>query len=117
MKNNIKKLVFGGIKMENKNFDVKITILKKLKDEDIHREYAKDNLPVVCAKGEVGEEYISKNCDMPNGFCPGAWEGLKSKVSLLASGKNSPYVKQEGIAIHSCNDGLHPVIYKLERIK
>ncbi|WGX76620.1 TIGR04076 family protein [Paraclostridium bifermentans] len=96
--------------------DVKITILKKLKVEDIYAEYAKENIPLVCAKGEVGDEFISKGCEMPERFCKGAWSGLKSKVEFLASGENSPYVKQEGVAIHSCNDGLHPVIYKLERI-
>ncbi|MBE6069578.1 MAG: TIGR04076 family protein [Clostridium lundense] len=100
-----------------KCYDVKITILKKLKVEDIHKDYAKDNIPVICAKGQEGDEYISKNCEMPGKFCAGAWEGLKSKVALLASGGNSPYVKQDGTAIHSCNDGLHPVIYKLERIE
>ena len=100
----------------NKYFDVKITILKKLVVEDIHKEYAKENLPVVCAKGKVGDEFVSKNCEMPDKFCIGAWKGLESKVMLLASGDDSPYVKQDGVAIHSCNDGLHPVIYKLERL-
>ncbi|MFT5873560.1 MAG: putative repeat protein (TIGR04076 family) [Clostridium sp.] len=104
--------------MEITNFyDVKITILKKLKVEDIHKQYAKSNLPVICAKGQEGDEYRSKNCEMPEKFCAGAWEGLKSKVYILASGSNSAYVKQEGIAIHSCNDGLHPVIFKLERVE
>lgn len=100
-----------------KLYDVKITILKKLKVEDIYNDFAKSTIPVVCAKGEVGIEYISQNCERPEKFCVGAWEGLKSKVSLLASGGNSPYVKQEGVAIHSCNDGLHPVIFKLERVE
>ena len=100
-----------------KFYDVKITILKKLKVEDIHKEYAKTNLPIICAKGQEGDEYISKNCEIPDKFCSGAWEGLKSKVCILASGSNSPYVKQEGIAIHSCNDGLHPVIFKFERVE
>ncbi|KNF07992.1 TIGR04076 family protein [Gottschalkia purinilytica] len=98
-------------------FDIKITILKKLKVEDIHKEYARANLPIVCIKGEEGQEYISKNCNMPEGFCPGAWAGLKDKVINLSLGKDSPYVKQKGTAIHCCNDGLHPVIYKLERIE
>lgn len=102
---------------DTKCYDVKITILKKLKVEDIHKEYAKSNVPVICAKGQEGDEYISKNCEMPDKFCTGAWGGLKSKVSLLASGDNNPYVKQDGIAIHSCNDGLNPVIYKLERVE
>lgn len=100
-----------------KYYDVKITILRKLKVEDIHKDYAKSNIPVVCVKGQEGDEYVSKSGQIPDKFCSGAWEGLKSKVSLLASGSNSPYAKQDGIAIHSCNDGLHPVIFKLERVE
>ncbi|SHK51726.1 TIGR04076 family protein [Clostridium cavendishii DSM 21758] len=104
--------------MNNKKYyDVRITILKKLKVEDIYNEYAKSNMPIICAKGQVGDEFISKNCEMPEKFCKGAWEGLKSKVAILAAGENSPYTNQEGVAIHSCNDGLHPVIYKLQRIE
>ncbi|MGE5706782.1 MAG: TIGR04076 family protein [Bacteroidota bacterium] len=97
--------------------EVRLTILKKLRVEEIHGEYAKASIPVVCPKGEVGQEYLSKNGEIPERFCPGAWEGLKGKVAQLASGQESPYVKQEGVAIHSCNDGLHPVIFKLERIQ
>ena len=98
-------------------FDVKITILKKIKLEEIHNEYAKEHIPLICAKGNEGQEYLSQKGKKPENFCPGAWSGLEPKVVSLAKGENSPYVKQEGIAIHSCNDGLHPVIYKLERIK
>lgn len=100
-----------------KYYDVKITILRKLRVDDIHEDYAKMNIPIVCAKGKEGDEYISKSCQIPDKFCTGAWDGLKSKVCLLAKGDNSPYVRQEGVAIHSCNDGLHPVIFKLERIE
>ncbi len=98
-------------------YDVKITVLKKLKLEDIHAEYAADKIPVICSKNEEGQEYISKDCSKPINFCMGAWEGIKNRVELLASGKNSPYVKHDGVAIQCCNDGLHPVIYKLERIE
>lgn len=99
-----------------KLIDVKITILKKLKVEDIHAAYAKEGNPIICGKGAVGQVYISSKSEMPDGFCPGAWEGLKSKVALLASGGNSPYVKTDGISINTCNDGLHPVVFKLERL-
>lgn len=102
--------------MEKGCCDVKLTILKKLSVEDIHSEYAKKNAPLVCMKGEEGQEFISKNCEIPKQFCTVAWIGLQAKVEALANGTNSPYTKDENIAIHSCNDGLHPVIYKLERI-
>lgn len=68
--------------MESQKYsDIKITILKKLKVNDIFVEYAKENMPLVCAKGEVGDEFIS-NCEMPEQFCKGAWTGLKSKVEF-----------------------------------
>lgn len=96
--------------------DVKITIMKKMRVDDIHKEYAKAGIPVVCAKGEEGQSYIAEKGERPENFCPGAWDGLKGKVTMLATGENSPYVRHEGIAIHCCNDGLHPVIFKLERV-
>ncbi|WP_125152542.1 TIGR04076 family protein [Clostridium rectalis] len=103
--------------MENsKKYDVKITVLKKTIVEDIHKEYAKDAVPVVCSKSEEGDIFISKNATQPEGFCNGAWKGISDTVYVLASGENNPHVKQDGIAIRCCNDGLHPVIYKLERL-
>jgi uncharacterized repeat protein (TIGR04076 family) len=101
---------------EDKKADVRITILKKTKVEDIHSAYAKENVPVVCSKGEEGVSYISVNGEKPEGFCPGAWRGLAATVELLAAGGTSPYTREEGTAISCCNDGLHPVIFKLERV-
>lgn len=95
---------------------VKITILRKLKVEDIYQEYAKTQSSSICPKGEEGSSYISYQGERPEGFCPGAWEGLVRKVGFLRAGKDSPYVRQAGVAIHCCNDGLHPVIFKLERL-
>lgn len=95
---------------------VRITILRKLQVEDIYREYARTMQSTVCPKGEEGLSYISHDGEMPEGFCPGAWEGLVKKVGFLREGKDSPYVRQAGVAIHCCNDGLHPVVFKLERV-
>lgn len=97
-------------------YDVQITILKKLQATDVCQEYAKNPQLDCCPKGEVGQMYVSTDGQMPAGFCPGAWEGLAGKAAFLAEGKDSPYVRQTGVAIHCCNDGLHPVIFKLERI-
>ncbi|HZK24581.1 MAG TPA: TIGR04076 family protein [Oscillospiraceae bacterium] len=101
---------------EEKKAKVRITILKKTKVEDVHSAYAKETVPVVCAKGEEGLSYLAVNGEMPADFCPGAWRGLAATVELLAAGGTSPYTREEGIAISSCNDGLHPVIFKLERV-
>lgn len=100
-----------------KYFDVKITVLKKLELNDIHTEYASEGVHTTCSKYKEGTEYISKNCNKPEGFCSWAWAGAQDKVVFLALGHDYPWVKQKGTEIFSCADGLHPVIYKLERIE
>lgn len=101
---------------EIKYYDVKITVLKKLEVGDIHMEYALEGAHTTCLKYKEGQEYISKNCDKPEGFCSWAWAGIQAKVVSLALGHDYPWVKQKGTAIFCCADGLHPVIYKAERI-
>jgi uncharacterized repeat protein (TIGR04076 family) len=95
---------------------IMITVLKKLVVEDIHADYAGESIPLECARNNVGDIYISEDGKMPDKFCPGAWGGLAGKVEMLASGQESPYTRMDGVAVHCCNDGLHPVIFKLERI-
>jgi uncharacterized repeat protein (TIGR04076 family) len=54
---------------------------------------------------------------MPHGFCPTAWIALSSNIRLLSYGCNFPWIKEEGVTINCCTDGLRPVIFKIERIK
>lgn len=100
-----------------KYYDVKITVLKKLEIDDIHKEYVSEGVHTICLKCEEGQEYISINCNKPEGFCSWAWAGMQDKVVYLALGHDYPWIKQKGIEIYCCADGLHPVLYKLERIE
>jgi len=96
--------------------DVRITVLKRLALDDIIKEYATDEAHSLCSKYPEGTEYISQNCNKPNGFCSWAWAEMQSKVVFLALGNNYPWIKQNGTEIFCCSDGLHPVVYKLERV-
>ncbi|MDQ7094625.1 TIGR04076 family protein [Desulfosporosinus sp. PR] len=100
-----------------KYYDVKISVLKKLDVGAIYEEYASEGVPAVCAKYQEGQVFIAKNCHKPDGFCSWAWAGLQDKVVFLALGHDYPWIKQKGTEIFSCADGLHPVLYKLERIE
>jgi uncharacterized repeat protein (TIGR04076 family) len=100
-----------------KYYNVKISVLKKLDVGDIHEEYASEGVPSMCSKYKEGQEFISKNCNKPEGFCSWAWAGIQDKVVYLALGHDYPWVKQKGTEIFCCADGLHPVLYKLERIE
>ena len=96
--------------------DVKITVLKKISMDEIFEEYAKEDMRKKCLLIKEGEEFISKNMTMPEGFCSWAWADIQRDVSHLALGGNFPWIKEEGMMLSCCTDGLRPVIFKLERI-
>ena len=56
----------------------------------------------------------------PEGFCDEAWKAIYQYVFALAHGAGKEvfyygdWIKKPGVAICSCNDGLRPVIFKLE---
>lgn len=68
-----------------------------------------------CYIHEKGQEYIVRDGEMPDGFCSGAWVAIYSHIRMLLMGGNMPGTEEE-IAIGSCNDGLRPVVFKIERI-
>lgn len=58
----------------------------------------------------------------PEGFCDEAWKAIYQYVFALANGAEGWYSndwiapKHKGVVICSCNDGLRPVIIKVERV-
>ena len=61
-------------------------------------------------------------CDYatPEHFCDEAWKAIYQYVFALAHGDGKSlfyygdWIRKPGVAICSCNDGLRPVIFKLE---
>lgn len=55
----------------------------------------------------------------PDEFCDEAWKAIYQYVFALAHGSEQFYdgdwIDKPGVAICSCNDGLRPVIFKVER--
>jgi uncharacterized repeat protein (TIGR04076 family) len=98
---------------------VKITVLKRTNPSDVFQ-----TSPVTlidptgpCDVFHDGQEFTVENFVMPQGFCPTAWIALSSNIRLLSYGCNFPWIKEEGVTINCCTDGLRPVIFKIERIK
>ncbi len=97
---------------------VKIIVLKKMFNEDLAKEYGADGL-TACPMLKEGQVF---NADYakPDGMCDEAWKAIYQYVFALAhgAGKDTFYygdwIKTPGVAICSCNDGLRPVIFKLE---
>ena len=70
-----------------------------------------------CERHHVGQEFIvEEDHKMPEGFCHWSWYGIQNAVRMLLFGGDYPWSIQKGSAVVCCNDGLRPVIYKLERV-
>ena len=97
---------------------VRITILKTTFQQELAEEYGIDGL-TVCPLMEEGPVFYADYAK-PDGFCDEAWKAIYQYVFALAHGADEIWYfgdwikKKPGVAIVSCNDGLRPVIMKLE---
>ena len=97
---------------------VKITVLKTMLNEDLAKEYGICGLKA-CPMMKVGDVFYADYAK-PDGFCDEAWKAIYQYVFALAHGADKglfyygDWIKEPGVAIVSCNDGLRPVIMKLE---
>lgn len=96
----------------------RITVLKATLDEELAQEYGAANLGA-CPKHKKGQVYYADYAK-PDGFCDEAWKAIYQYVFALAHGAGEghfyygDWIRQPGVAICSCNDGLRPVIFKIE---
>ena len=97
---------------------VKITVLKTTLDKDLAAEYGAEGLGP-CPMMKAGQVFYA-NYAKPEGFCDEAWKAIYQYVFALAHGAGGgvfyygDWIRKPGVAICSCNDGLRPVIFKLE---
>jgi len=97
---------------------VKITVLKKLKTDDVFQKYAEGNVEDECPLVDLDRQYIvNERMEMPEGFCSWAWADIQRDVAHLALGGDFPWIRDEGTMLSCCTDGLRPVVFKLERTK
>ncbi len=96
---------------------VKITVLRCSFNEDLVKKYGVGSLRP-CEAVKEGQVFYSA-LGKPDGFCDGAWHAIYPYVFALTNGAKTfwykdSWVRNEGIAIACCNDGLRPVFFKLE---
>lgn len=96
---------------------VKITVLKTTFQPDLAKEYGIEGLST-CPFHKVGQVFYA-DFAKPAGLCDEAWKAIYQYVFALAHGAKKlwyygDWIKTPGVAICSCNDGLRPVIFKLE---
>ena len=97
---------------------VKITVLKLTRNEELIAHYGAQPLPA-CPFHREGQVFCASYAK-PEGFCDEAWKAIYQYVFALAHGAEKglfyygDWIRTPGVAICSCNDGLRPVIFKLE---
>ena len=97
---------------------VKITVLKKTFNADLAQEFGVEGL-TACPMLREGQVFYADYAK-PEGMCDEAWKAIYQYVFALAHGAENQvfyygdWIRKPGVAICSCNDGLRPVIFKLE---
>ena len=100
----------------------KLTVLKTTLQEELAEEYGVPDLGP-CPLMQEGQVFYTGYAK-PEGFCDEAWKAIYQYVFALAHGAEGGWYyndwidpKHRGVAICSCNDGLRPVILKVERVE
>ena len=97
--------------------DVKITAVRKVEHKDLIDAY--ENPIEHACDVQVGDVFVSRGGEMPEGMCESAWGSVKQFVLELANGGGNFYdgwMKNPRSAMISCNDGFRPVSFLLETL-
>jgi uncharacterized repeat protein (TIGR04076 family) len=97
---------------------VRITVLKTHFDAELAADYGIDGLGA-CPMLKVGQIFYGDYAK-PDGFCDEAWKAIYQYVFALSHGAEDSlfyygdWIKKPGVAIACCNDGIRPVVFKIE---
>lgn len=98
--------------------DVKITVVRKVEHKDLIDAY--ENPIEHACDVQVGDVFVSRCGEMPEGMCESAWGSVKQFVLELANGGGNffdGWMKNPHSAMISCNDGFRPVSFYIETIE
>lgn len=88
-------------------------------NQDFAEQYCKDEA-APCEVFTEGQEFIYDHHgegSKPQNFCEWAWNDIyKSVITLASKGTFGSWMKEEGIIIVCCTDGIRPVVFKVERL-
>ena len=98
--------------------DVKITAVRKVEHKDLIDSY--ENPIEHACDVQVGDVFVSRGGEMPEGMCESAWGSVKQFVLELENGGGNFYdgwMKNPHSAMISCNDGFRPVSFYIETME
>ena len=85
-------------------FKVKVTVRSVTKGE--------------CSRGfKVGDSWLIKNGETPDGMCSDAYISLAPAIRLLWLGGEQPWDKDKDTTCRSCPDAEVMVVYEIRRLR
>lgn len=100
----------------------KITVLKRNYDPQLAAEYCANPDPGPCGVFREGQEFVldmqTYFANGPQGFCSEAWHAIAHYIYAALQGGSimEGWTKDEKVMIACCNDGVRPVVFRLERL-
>lgn len=87
--------------MVEKASNLKITVLRRLKPEDVFKEKPIDYPDIdACDLYKDGQEFIvDESCRMPDGFCSWAWNDIYKNIVALGFYGNFQWFNEEGVSV------------------
>jgi len=95
---------------------VSITVLRTRTDRELLDTYAIDLSPT-CPVHREGQKYMSRDLEMPEGFCDWAWADIQRDVAVICSGGDYPWSRKKGAAVACCTDAFRTVVFLIERVE
>jgi len=100
----------------------KITVVKKINNKDLYGEnppapFDEKRIAPECDRFELGQEFVVDNPNCPPGFCHWAFADIQRDLVHILWGGYFPWMKEKGVIISCCTDGLRPVVFKIESIE
>lgn len=97
---------------------VKISVIEVTFSKERARLYAPEGYGE-CELHDVGQVFYSNGWQKPTGLCDNAWNCMRDYVLAISQGAGYIYgdggfTNREGMVIVACNDGIRPVIFKVE---
>ena len=98
--------------------DVKITVVDTALNQDLVDQYG---IPGTtrCPKHKVGDVFIAKGGEKPDGFCDEAWNSVTRYAISLSAGAThfwEDWAAADKTALATCADGFRPVAFLMETI-
>jgi uncharacterized repeat protein (TIGR04076 family) len=94
----------------------KITVLKRMANQDLLDKLGEINLPIPCPAFADGQEFVLEEDREPENFCSGAWHDIHKSYLILKHGGRLGMMRRDDTIIACCSDGLRPVVFEIRKI-